>query len=190
MKEKIVKILSEALADAVLLMSSSKGEMEKLKKEFRFETEEENKNFEKEYLYLIMFLSTLACQIVFGENRQLIKEVLDSFHKYIIEKKFNLPAQILQAQMMETQLRNRYKQYRKLLETKESNFDLDFFIQQINYDFLANVLGKNLNYIFNNKECRQRYGKTTILFGFYVSEVLTEFTDRLTKIKEKYLRNF
>lgn len=131
MREKVVEILSEALADAVFWICSPKSEMEKVKKEFGFKLEKENKNFEKEYFYLMMFLSMLACQMVFKADRRLIKEVLDAFHRHIMEKRFKLPAEILKMQAEETKLNNRYQQYRKLLKTKRSNFDLDFFTQQV-----------------------------------------------------------
>jgi hypothetical protein len=126
--------------------------------------------------------------MVFIENRRLANQILDTFHEYIMKKRFNLPTDILQAQTAEVQLRNRYEQYWKLLKTKRSDFDLDFFTQQVKYDFLANVLGKDLNYIFNDKKCRQRYGKVTVLFGLYVGEVLRELTNRLTKVIEKYIK--
>lgn len=48
--------------------------------------------------------------------------------------------EIREAQKMKNQLKNRYTQYYKLSRTKENNTDLGFSIQQLPYDFFANVL--------------------------------------------------
>ena len=181
--EKLARELGEALGDGILLSWCATSEVSRFKKTFDLEKIE---SAEEEYFYLMMFLTTYSCQIAFANNKKLLEITLNSFHKYVTEKKFNLPLEILEAQEMENKLRNRYAQYYKLSRTKEHNIDLDFLMQQLPYEFFANVLKKDLNYIFNDKEFREHWGTSTVKLSLLIGEVLKETTRLISKVKDKY----
>lgn len=184
--EIFAKELSEGLGEAILLDLCSPLEVNRFKKGFNLE---EIESTGEEYFYLIMFLTTYSCQIVFVKNKDLSRIILDNLHKYITEKKFNLPAEILEAQKMENQLKNRYAQYYELSRTKEHNIDQGFLIQQLPYNFFANVLKKDLHYIFNDEEFRKRWGMSTIKLSLWIRETLKGINNSITGIKEKYKIN-
>ncbi len=149
-KSKVIAdIIGEAIADNLLLWCEPK-EFTKFKEEFNFE--EDNKNIDLEYFCLVSFLQTFACQIAFIKNKKFTNEVLDSFHRYIFGKKYNFPFEILEAKEIERTMRSRYAQYYNLSRTKEHNIDISFLIQQLPYDFFANVLEKDLSYRQISKE--------------------------------------
>ena len=104
--EKIAEVLGKTLGDVILLNWCSSSEIAFFKKQYDLQ---EIERAEEEYFYLIMFLVTYSCQIVFIENKNLLEMILDNLHKYVAEKKFNLPKQIFEAQDMENNLRNRYE---------------------------------------------------------------------------------
>ena len=178
------KELGETLSEGILQHWCSSSEVTKFKITFGLEGIE---SVEKEYFYLIMFLASYSCQIAFLKNKKLAKIILDNFHKYIMEKRFNLPLELLEAGEAESQLSNRYAQYYELSRTKEHNIDLDFLISQVPYNFFANLFKKDLKYVFNDKDFRNRWGMSTIKLSSWIGDVLTEFTNLMSKIKEKYI---
>lgn len=82
-KEVFAKELAEGLCETILLDLCSPPEVDKFKKEFNLEKIE---NVEEKSFYLIMFLITYSCQIVFVKNKDLSKIILDNLHKCVIEK--------------------------------------------------------------------------------------------------------
>jgi hypothetical protein len=103
-----------------------------------------------------------------------------------MEEKFSLPAEILEAQKMENKLRNRYSQYYMLSRTKEFRTDPGFLIEQLPYDFFANVLKKDLHYIFNDEKFRKQWGISTIKLSLRIGGILETVTRTIVKMKEKY----
>jgi tetratricopeptide (TPR) repeat protein len=180
-KITIDEIIGEVLATIVLKMCSPK-EIQAIQEHYGFKQEKEE--FEREYFYLMMFLSTLACRIVFKENERLTEDILAVFHNYVMKKRFNLLPASLRLQAVEIQLQIRYQQYQELLKTKQSDFDLKFFLEQVQYDFLANVLGKDVHYVFSNEEVEQLYGKQIVVFGLTIERLFITLTDFLRKFKE------
>jgi hypothetical protein len=63
---------------------------------------------------------------------------------------------------------------------------VSFLTSQLPYDFFANVLKKDINYIFNDRSFRERWGKSTIKLGLLVGEIITETALAIKKIKSKY----
>jgi tetratricopeptide (TPR) repeat protein len=180
-KITIDEIIGEALATIVLKMCSPK-EIQAIQEYYGFKQEKEE--FEREYFYLMMFLSTLACRIVFKENERLTEDILAVFHNYVMKKRFNLLPASLRLQAVEIQLQIRYQQYQELLKTKQSDFDLKFFLEQVQYDFLANVLGKDVHYVFSNEEVTQLYGTQIVVFGLTIEQLFITLTDFLREFKE------
>jgi len=173
--------IGEALSHVILLDLCSPSATTTFKKDYNLE---EIENAGTEYFYLMMFLLTVSCQIVFSKDEKQRKTILDAFHKAIIEQQFILPLQILEAQEIENQTRIRYKQYFKLLHTKEDNFDLEFMIRQLPYDFFANVLKKDVDYIFNNSEFKEQWGMATVKLSIYIGEMLKGLNKSIEEIKQ------
>jgi hypothetical protein len=186
MKQNKIEILATELGEALgdtLLHFCSISEVNRFKKEFDLEKIEDA---EQEYFYLLMFLTTYACQIAFINNQKIVKIILDSFHDYMSRNKLDLPLRVPDDQQVKEKLRERYAHYYELSRTKEHNIDIGFLSRQLPYNFFANVLKKDLNYIFNDKAFRERWGKSTIKLSLFVGEVLTETAIAINRIKDKY----
>jgi len=180
-KDDIPQVLGEALGDNTLLLSSE-AEFSGFREVV---TTDDEGRLRTEYLILVMYLQTIACQIVFKDDRDLASQILDEYHKHVFRSGDVLQMEIPPDQTIDEILRTRYAQYRTLLRTEEHSLDLGFFVQQIPYDFLANVLGTATSDVFNNPEIKSRYGLQTAELSVWVGEVLKEFIDRLTKARKK-----
>ncbi|MDI6892608.1 MAG: hypothetical protein QMD08_06455 [Actinomycetota bacterium] len=176
--EEIGKELAE-----VILQWCAPNEINGFRKKFNIEKDIET--FNRELFYLFMFLMTYVCQRVFTENKEFTERLLDAFHKYVYEKKLDLPAQLLNLTKLEEQIRNRYAQYYKLTENEPK-----FLIRQLPYDFLGNVSGKKIEDLTGieefKKEFSKRWGKTILEMQLWVGYLLKDMIDYMTDIKRKY----
>lgn len=144
-------------------------------------------NIEKEFFYLLMFLLTVSCQLNFKNDKKLLDLILDEFHKHVTERRFNLPLEIKAAHEEESKLRNRYGQYYKSLKTKENNMDVGFLIEQLPYDFFANLLGVEVDYFFNDKSFKNKFGMPVVKLQQWTGNMLNSLTELFGSLKEKYL---
>lgn len=181
--KEYAELLGKTLGDAILQNWCSPSEIASFKKQYDLQEIEKT---EEEYLYLLMFIVTYSCQIVFTKNNDIIEIILDNLYERIIENKFNLSRQIIEARDFENNLRDRYAQYYDLLRNKEGNIDLTFFIRQMPYNFFANVLKKDLNYVFFDKKFTERWGRSKLILSAWIGGMIKEIIDFLIKLKEKH----
>jgi len=171
------KTIGEALGEGILQHLTS-TKIDVFKELFNLQ---KIKNADKEYFYLLMFLATLSCQIVFKDKR-LQRAILDNFHKTVFE---NLPQELKKIQGIKEETTKRYKQYYDLLKTKESNVDITFLISQLPYDFFGNVLNKDIYFIFNDEKFRKEFGKSTVELSIWIGEMINMFTMILQEVKNE-----
>ncbi len=181
--KECAELLGKTLGDVILLNWCSPSEVAFFKKQYDLQEIEKTG---EEYFYLLMFIATHSCQLVFIKNKDLVEIILDNLHKYITEKKFSLPKQIIEARNFENSLRDRYAQYYNLLRNKEGNVDMAFFMRQLPYNFFANTLEKDLNYVFFDKKFIERWGGYRLKLGLWTGEMIKEITNFLIKLKKKY----
>jgi hypothetical protein len=176
-------VIGEAIADEILQMCTSE-ELKKFKKTIQFD--EDEKNFPEEYFYLIMFLQTFASQVVFSSNKKIMEGILEAFHKHVFEKKFSLPSEYFEALVSEDRLRDRYTQYYKLSKDDENKVDFEFLINQLPYDFFANVFITDTISILNNEALRKKLIMLKINLSLWIGEMLKVFINGLSELKNKY----
>jgi len=182
MQKISAKKVGKELAE-VILQWCAPNEMVEFRKKFNIEKDIEK--FDQELFYLLMFLMTYVCQRVFTESKEFTERLLDTFHKYVYEKKLDLPEQFSDLMKLEEQIRSRYTQYYQLTKN-----DPKFLTQQLTYDFLGNVSGKKIEDLRNIEELKKEFtecwGKTIFEMQFWVGYMLKDMIDFMTNMKRKY----
>jgi len=164
----------------VILQWCALNEMVEFRKKFNIEKDIEK--FDQELFYLFMFLMTYVCQRVFTESKEFTEKLLDTFHKYVYEKKLDLPKQVSDLMKLEGQIRNRYTQYHKLTKN-----DPEFLIQQLPYVFLGNVSGKKIEDLSSIEELKKEFtGKTILEIQLMLGYLLEDMIYFMTNMKGKY----
>lgn len=184
MKQKIsAEEIGKEFAE-VILQWCAPNEMIECRKKFNIEKDLEE-TFDQELFCLFMFLMTYVCQRVFTENKEVTERLLDAFHKYVYERKLDLPTQVLDLIKLEDQIKNRYAQYYKLTEKGS-----EFLIRQLPCDFLGNISGKKIEDLVSieefKKEFTEHWGKTIFEMQLWIGYMLKDMTDFITKIKQEY----
>ena len=136
--DAVFRSMGKALAEAVLKVC----EPEKVKRFARdIGFKGEYISFEREYVYLVMFLQATACEISFVEDMH--DPIMDSYHRYIYENKFGLPPDAAKTGQFEAELKTRYRQYHELAVYKAGKVNTELLLAELPYHFLAHALNKN-----------------------------------------------
>lgn len=176
--------IGKTLVDEVLLLCDQE-KVKRLAKDIGFKGE--FKRFEEEYLYLVMFLQSVACEISFRHD--MFSPILDNSHQIVYETKLGLPSKAVKTGHYEAGFKTRYHQYHELIQFREGKPDTSVLLAELPYYFLACALNKSIDeasyFISRQKLCTNLRGMGFQILKIFIGGLLSSCHSTIDSLLER-----